>query len=88
MVDLQEFIVKDIYSKLNIKVASKKEEKNKYKDICYSYLNEKCLFLTDNDELELNKNSSIEEFLISKRKFERNSKWSKFVINNNMKISM
>lgn len=88
MVDLQEFIVKDIYKKLNVSISSIEEERNKYKDICNGYLNEKCLFLTDNDQIELNKNNRIDEFLMNKRIFDRKSKWSKFLSDNNMKMGV
>lgn len=90
MSDLQEFVVKNIYLKLNTNNESLEEEKNKYKDICYSYLNEKCVFVSDKESNEDNStgNISIEKFMKSKWEFSKKSKWTRLLIDNNMKVGM
>lgn len=87
MVDLQEFIAKDIYSKLNVTAINKEDENNKYRDICHGYLNEKCLFLTDSDEIELNNSNRLEDFIKNKREYNKTSKWANFISRKNIKTS-
>lgn len=82
----QEFVVKDICSKLKINNLSANEMKERYRDICYGYFNEECLFVSDKEEIEVNDN--LEFFYKVRDKFIQSSKWNEFLTNNKIKSSL
>lgn len=88
MANLQEFVVKDIYKKLNVKVNSLEEEKSKYRDICHGYLNEKCMFVTDDEQEESSQEIKLEDFLKKRRDYNKKSKWNKMLENYNIRVNM
>lgn len=82
----QEFVVKDICSKLKINNLSANEMKERYRDICYGYFNEECLFVSDKEEIEVNDN--LEFFYKVRDKFIQSSKWNEFLTKNKIKSSL
>lgn len=82
----QEFVVKDICSKLKINNLSAKEMKERYRDICYGYFNEECIFINDKEEIEVSDN--LESFYEIRNRFIQSSKWNEFLTNNKIKSSL
>lgn len=82
----QEFVVKDICSKLKINNLSAKEMKERYRDICYGYFNEECIFINDKEEIEVSDN--LESFYEIRDRFIQSSKWNEFLTNNKIKSSL
>lgn len=78
----QEFVVKDIFSKLKSDNLSEAEKNSRYKDICYGYFNEECMFVFDKEDSEV---LEVDEFSKLREKFEIKSKWNKFLIANKIK---
>lgn len=82
----QEFVCKDIFRKLKLKDLSFSEINNKYKDICYGYFNEDCMFV---DKISVT--SVVEDyssFLKIRKKYNEVSKWNKFLIFNKIKNNL
>ena len=75
----QEFIVKLIYNNLNLNLVKEEEINNKYRDICYGYLNEEILFI--NEDKEINNDKVYNEFLEARNGFKEVSKWAYFIKN-------
>lgn len=82
---LQEFVVIDIFNKLNTKVNSDNELISKYVDICYTYLKEDILFV---DSFVEDTKSNIKEFDKVRKSYLRNSNWNDLLISNNIKGSI
>jgi len=80
---LQELIVKQIFKNLYKDKMTKEEENNRYKDICFAYLKEKCLFESENSDSNRSKNSLL-LFLDAQLKYEKNSKWNLFCKENKL----
>ena len=76
----QEFIVKLIYNNLDLKINSQMEINDKYRDICYGYLNEQILFL-DNNIDDMNDDNKFDEFLVARNGFKEVSKWAEYIKN-------
>ena len=76
----QEFIVKLIYNNLDLKLNSDMEINDKYRDICYGYLNEQILFLDDNIN-DKNNDNKFDEFLVARNSFKEVSKWAEYIKN-------
>ena len=70
----QEFIVKLIYNNLDFKLSNQDEIDNKYRDICYGYLNENILFIEHSSEVDNKK--KFTEFLEARNGFREVSKWA------------
>lgn len=79
----QEFITKAIFNKINTKHLSDEEIRNSYRDICYNYFNENCVFIGDSvvDNEEELKN----DFIKNRNNFLVNSKWQEFLNRNKLK---
>ena len=82
---LQEFVVTDIFRKLNTKVNSNNELVSKYVDICYTYLKEDILFV---DSFAEDNKSNMKEFDKVRKSYLRNSNWNSLLVSNNIKGSI
>ncbi len=82
----QEFVVKDIFAKLKIKALSLEDLNNRYRDICYSYLNEDCIFVFTESNLMDDEEKS--KFLEIRDKFNMVSKWNDFIVNNKLNVGL
>jgi len=80
---LQEFIVKQIFKNLYKSRMNQDEENNRYKDICFTYLKEKCLFVSDDNLDKIYKNKFL-AFLNSQSNYENSSKWNLFCKENKL----
>lgn len=81
----QELTIKSIYRNLNIDNALNSNDYiSEYRDICYGYLNEQLLFMT-NTFSKLESYHSYEKFLKNRNLFNNHSKWQNFLIENKIK---
>lgn len=82
----QEFITKAIYNKIITKHLSSEETKNSYRDICYNYFNENCIFIDDSNVD--NEDELLNEFNKNRNKFNTCSKWKDFLNNNKLESNL
>lgn len=82
----QEFVVKDIFAKLKVGNLSDNEINERYRDICYGYFNEECIFVRETEEVIVK--DDIDAFYEARNKFNENSKWNEFLVNNKIKGSL
>ena len=79
---LQEFIARNILNYLKFGELTEEQRNNRLKDICYTYLDEKCLFI--NGE-KINTPSDINKFNNIKKKYREKSKWCDLLKKYNIK---
>ena len=79
---LQEFIARNILNYLKFGELTEEQRNNRLKDICYTYLDEKCLFI--NGE-KINTLSDINKFNNIMKKYREKSKWCDLLKKYNIK---
>ena len=80
----QEFIVKLIYKNLKLDVIDRPDKLERYRDICFGYLNEQIIFI-DQYNVKENADRLYENFLKARNEFKDHSKWDLFVRSNDLK---
>lgn len=83
LISLQEFVVKNLYSKLKGNASTKQEKENMYEDICNQYLKENIMFL-DNKSDDGN-SGDLDRFKEIRDNYIKASEWANLLTNNNMK---
>lgn len=80
----QEFVVKNIFAKLKVKITNDKEILDKYIDICDNYLHEDILFI--DNVIKIN-DDTLRNFEEDRIIFLRTTEWNRFLKNNKLKGS-